>query len=671
MKIMRTPEARLSLLKNMMTTLVSMPIRAQILLLAFIVAFPAAGIIVYSGIQTRKEAIHDARLETQRLAGNIAAEQQNLITAAQQLMIALAQLPQVKEHNRDRVEPILRDILKLNAQYSNIFIANRNGLVWATAVPVKSPFIIADRNYFKNALASGQLSSGEFVISRATTRPTFNIAYPLKNDRGAIVDVISVGFKIDALKELLERAMLPSDAHMTLLDNQGAVIYRSIDTAKFIGKQFDAALFKEMQAGPDMATFDSTLAMQGDKRVLTYRKLYLPSEKSPYMYIRAGIPVATVLAGANKVLIQNLSVFTSCLFLAIVFAWFIGKRSIADRVTVLEKASRNLAKGDLNVRVSDLVVGGELGRLGQTFDAMAHQLSLREQALTKSEQRLKLAAASGHLGIWDRDIETGKQIWDDRMYEIYGVTKNSFPATFEAWGKRLHQDDRERVMKELQAAVRGEKDYDTEFRILHPDGSVKNIKASGLVIRDTKGKATRIIGINWDITEQKNLEEKLRNLSLTDGLTGLYNRRGFFTMVEPLLMLAKRYRRSVFLLYADMDGLKEINDVLGHHEGDQAIIDMANIFKATFRETDIIARIGGDEFVVIPIADKREDADIVTARFKERVTAHNKTKGRAYTLTISAGMSCYDPSVPRSIDDLLRQAERLMYEEKMLKQKTG
>ena len=415
---------RLSLLKNIMTTLVSMPIRAQILLLAFIVAFPAAGIIVYSGIQTREEAIHDARLETQRLAGNIAAEQQNLITAAQQLMIALAQLPQVKEHNRDRVEPILRDILKLNAQYSNIFIANRNGLVWATAVPVKSPFIIADRNYFKNALASGQLSSGEFVISRATTRPTFNIAYPLKNDRGEIVDVISVGFKIDALKVLLERAMLPPDAHMTLLDNQGAVIYRSIDTAKFIGKQFDAALFKQMQAGPDMATFDSTLAMQGDKRVLSYRKLYLPGEKSPYMYIRAGIPVTTVLAGANKVLIQNLSVFTSCLFLAILFAWFIGKRSIADRITVLEKASRNLAKGDLNVRVSDLVVGGELGRLGQTFDAMAHQLSLREQALAKSERNYRNIFNATQDAIFVHDAESGSIVEiNQTVQELYGYSR--------------------------------------------------------------------------------------------------------------------------------------------------------------------------------------------------------------------------------------------------------
>ena len=294
-----------------------------------------------------------------------------------------------------------------------------------------------------------------------------------------------------------------------------------------------------------------------------------------------------------------------------------------------------------------------------------------EVALQISERRLKLAAASGHLGIWDRDIESGNQIWDDRMYVIFGVAKDSFPATFEAWAKCLHPDDRERVIEENQAAVRGEKDYDTEFRILHPDGSVKYIKAKGIVIRDTEGKATRIIGINWDITEQKNLEEKLRNLSLTDDLTGLYNRRGLFTMGEPLLKLAKRYKNLVFLLYADMDEFKKINDVHGHHEGDQAIIDMATIFKATFREIDIVARIGGDEFVVIFIAGKREDADIVTARFKERVMAHNKTTGRAYKLSISTGMSCYDPSDPRSIDDLLTQAERLMYEEKMLKQKTG
>src|SRR5208283_752528 len=167
----------------MMTRLVSMSIKAQILLIVLIVAVPAAGIIVYSGIQTREEAIHDARMETQRLADNIAAEQQNFITSAQQLIIALTQLPEVKKQDRGRVEPILRNLLKLNLQYSNIIIANRKGLVWAAAVPSKPPFIVADRRYFKNALMSGQLSSGEFVISRARSRPIFNIAYPLRTER--------------------------------------------------------------------------------------------------------------------------------------------------------------------------------------------------------------------------------------------------------------------------------------------------------------------------------------------------------------------------------------------------------------------------------------------------------------------------------------------------------
>src|SRR5208283_4197560 len=99
-----------------------------------------------------------------------------------------------------------------------------------------------------------------------------------------------------------------------------------------------------------------------------------------------------------------------------------------------------------------------------------------EVALQVSQRRFKLAAGSWHLGIWDRDIETGNQLWDDRMCEIYGTTKDSYPVTFEAWKKCLHPDDRERVVEERQAADRGDKDYDTEFRILHPDGSVKYIK---------------------------------------------------------------------------------------------------------------------------------------------------------------------------------------------------
>ena len=190
-------------------------------------------------------------------------------------------------------------------------------------------------------------------------------------------------------------------------------------------------------------------------------------------------------------------------------------------------------------------------------------------------------------------------------------------------------------------------------------------------VKDADARIVAVTVVSKDVNDLKQLEEKLRNLSLTDDLTGLYNRRGFFTMVEPLLKLAKRHKKSAFLLYADLDDLKEINDVLGHHEGDQAIVDTANIFKTAFRETDIVARIGGDEFVVIPIAGEKKDADIVTLRLKENIRKHNEKKDRVYKLSISVGMSSYIPGDSSSIDDLLKLAEKMMYEEKILKQKTG
>ena len=190
----------------------------------------------------------------------------------------------------DRVQPILRDILKLNTQYANIYITDRKGLVWVTAVHAKSPFSLSDRRHIQNVLASGHLSSGEYVISRATKKPAFNIGYPLRNERGAIVGVIGVGFLLDAFKQVLERTKLPANTSFILLDHKGIVLYRAIDPEKYVGRKIDPELFKQMQEGPDIDTHYNVMGIAGDKRITTYRKLRLPHENSPYMYIRAGSP---------------------------------------------------------------------------------------------------------------------------------------------------------------------------------------------------------------------------------------------------------------------------------------------------------------------------------------------------------------------------------------------
>jgi diguanylate cyclase (GGDEF)-like protein len=157
-------------------------------------------------------------------------------------------------------------------------------------------------------------------------------------------------------------------------------------------------------------------------------------------------------------------------------------------------------------------------------------------------------------------------------------------------------------------------------------------------------------------------EEKLLALSLTDELTGLHNRRRFFVVAEQCLKLAIRMKKRPFLLFIDLDDLKMINDRYGHREGDQTLIGLANILKKTFRESDIIARIGGDEFVVL-LEPTDENSETMITRLHENVKEYNAKRSQDI-LSISLGIAHFDPNHPISIDELLAKADALMYARK-------
>jgi len=172
------------------------------------------------------------------------------------------------------------------------------------------------------------------------------------------------------------------------------------------------------------------------------------------------------------------------------------------------------------------------------------------------------------------------------------------------------------------------------------------------------------------IVERKSLEKKLHALSLTDELTGLYNRRALFAFAEHEMELAKREDEGICLLYADLDNLKEINDTLGHNEGDRVLINIARILKETYRQSDIVARLGGDEFVVIPVGSTREGVDLVRERIHRHIENHNTSETGGRPLSISTGVAYRETGSPCSIDDLIIQADRMMYEHKARKKTT-
>jgi diguanylate cyclase (GGDEF)-like protein len=231
------------------------------------------------------------------------------------------------------------------------------------------------------------------------------------------------------------------------------------------------------------------------------------------------------------------------------------------------------------------------------------------------------------------------------------------------------QDQRIIVRRADERRAKGIADrYELDF--LHKDGSRRTFLVSG---------GPRFAGVQYggtmavltDITDRKRMEEEIRALSLADPLTGLYNRRGFKHLGEQQLKIATRLGKRVILLYSDVDDLKGINDTYGHDEGDRALCDVATILKTSFRDSDIVARVGGDEFVVLAMEAARVNADVFARRLRDKLELHNsrpELQGR-YRLDLSTGISTYDPELPSTIDELISRADSLMYEEKRRKKR--
>jgi C4-dicarboxylate-specific signal transduction histidine kinase len=360
--------------------------------MVLIVALPGAAIMIYSGIQVRNHAINDAHLNALRLVDRIASEQQILAASALQLVVSVAQLPEVKEKDPAKVDQFLKQILRLHPKLAILFISDDTGAIWASAEPFANPVTIYDRRYFRNALDRGQLSSGEFHVSRILGKPIFTLGYPYKNNSGKIIGVIGAGIALEDYGPLLERTRLPDRSHLILMDHKGLILFSTTGHGESIGKQFNPVLFKKMLDGPERDTLTAT-GIDGDSAQqgyhISYQKLRLEGEPSPYMYVRVGIPGESVLSQANKQIVRNLSAFSLVLVLSLLLACLFGKRSIVDRIALLKKASRSLAEGNLQIKVSTLVKGGELGDLGESFDEMAQQLTSREKSLVEKQQLLE------------------------------------------------------------------------------------------------------------------------------------------------------------------------------------------------------------------------------------------------------------------------------------------
>jgi diguanylate cyclase (GGDEF)-like protein/PAS domain S-box-containing protein len=224
-----------------------------------------------------------------------------------------------------------------------------------------------------------------------------------------------------------------------------------------------------------------------------------------------------------------------------------------------------------------------------------------------------------------------------------------------------------------------------EFELQKADGRRFWARDYCRAIKGPNGRIVHYDGILVDITERKTAErkleranrklrlsnQKLENLSTSDHLTGLNNRRGFFTFGLQQMRIAKRLKKDNFLVFLDIDNLKEVNDTHGHAAGDLLLQGVASILKTTLRESDVIGRIGGDEFAVLAMRSKGLAERALLARIEEGVQACRIKANPRLRVSVSMGLVRIDPQKYQQLDDFLAHADFLMYQEKRKKERQG
>ncbi|OPY77951.1 MAG: putative diguanylate cyclase AdrA [Syntrophorhabdus sp. PtaU1.Bin058] len=292
------------------------------------------------------------------------------------------------------------------------------------------------------------------------------------------------------------------------------------------------------------------------------------------------------------------------------------------------------------------------------------ELKAMEDALRKSEQECRGIFENAVMGIF-RTSKDGHYLMINpagaRMYGYGSPEEMMQSVTDMAHQIYVRPEDRKTVtgLVERNGFI---EDYEVEHYT--KDGGTIWASVNARVVRDATDAILYYETISQDITERKRLEQRLSAMSITDELTGLYNRRGFLTLTQQQLKIETRAKQDMLLFFTDLDNMKQINDTLGHKEGDRALIDVAGIFKETFRESDIIGRMGGDEFAVFAINTTDETQKILTTRLQNNLDTFNDRSMRPYKLFLSIGVAHYDPETPSSIDELITRADTLMYEQK-------
>lgn len=499
-----------------MKSLYAFSIRTLVLGLAALLLF-SVGLIIYTSDLLRDHKIADAKSLAESAAIQVYNDQTLLLAGLEQLATTISFFPAVQNHNRSGLEHILSPLVAANSKITNIIIADTNGSVWASALPFTPPLSVGDRRYFKNALARGIFSSGDFMEGQITKKPVLGFAYPVKSTSGLISDVIIITVPLDMYGNLYPENMASPVSSILLVDYKGTILFSSVDRA-LVGKQDKPELFAKMSTTGDSGSFEAAGNL-GIERLFSYRALRLKHENTPYLYIRTGIDKRYIIRDSYVEAAYMVAALITMLLASIGIALYISRKSVFTNLTIIQDAATKTLQGDYKRRVSDNKIPGLFDGISHVFDEMAENLAQNKislqhsnDALSQSEKKYRELVEKANAIILKMDRSGRITFFNEYAENFFGFSEQellgrSVVGTIVPETESSGRDLQGMIVQLIGNPSHFAKNINENMR---KNGERVWISWSNQALVGPDATYQGVLSVGHDITEQKRMEEVLR-----------------------------------------------------------------------------------------------------------------------------------------------------------------
>jgi diguanylate cyclase (GGDEF)-like protein/PAS domain S-box-containing protein len=653
-------------------------LRTRLVIPIVLAIVPAVGLLAWTAQRDRERSEQRTVDDALRLVRVAAVHHEHLLDGVHQLEIELGEIPAIRALDAAKADPLLARLTTEFPFYQWIGVIGPDGRTRVSSDPKRLGEDLSRAPWLAAARKQGRFVVAEEALppEAANTSPLVG-AMPLSSIPGASTPVVAVRFALRWSDHLSEEITSLPGAALVVIDARGNLIVRAVEAAasQATHATADVLIAAVRDKGEGVVTLSGD---DGVRRVYAFTRL--PSASDERMWVAVGFDERATFESARSALLRSLVVLGALTLALVLLAWQGLHALLLRRLDALVAVARRLRGGDLAARTGLAHESDDLAHLAGAFDEMAESLARRATEQQQAEERLR-DSESRKAAILEVALDAVISIdQSGRIVEFNPAAEHLLRySRAEALGRTLadliipedlrdaHRNGLRRYLDSGYGPVVGQR---LETEAMRSDGTRVPVELTIAPMKLVSGE-TMFTAYIRDVTERHRYEEALRHLSLMDELTGLYNRRGFLAFGAQALRVADRTRRPLHIAFADLDGLKRINDEHGHSAGDRALVETARLLRETFRRSDVVARIGGDEFAVLAHDTSDRGLDRLEARLRARIAGLNSDNSRGWRVDLSFGRARYEPESPRTLEALLAEADRAMYERKRAKREAS